>query len=361
MTQFIPGLDLNRRFYNDIVRPFLAGEFPGLKYTAARIGQGSEVLGFDTPMSTDHDWGMRLQIFLAREDYQEYGGVLHERLRHTLPKSYFGYPTNFSEADEEGSRLMVETDVLVNHRLEIWTIHEFLHDHMAWDSSNEPTIFDWLTWPQQLLLGITAGAVYSDQLGELSAIRQKLRYYPHDLWLYLLAAQWARIGQEEHFVGRTGYLDDDLGSRILAARLVHDLMNLCFLMERRYAPYPKWFGTAFNRLVCAPNLVPILKDVLQAKNWHDREDALCHAYEYVAHKHNALNITDPLPAEVEFFHDRPFRVINADRFVTALKEQITDQQVKQIGTDIGSIDQFSHSTDLRSYPRLHRRLHVLYT
>ena len=93
-----------------------------------------------------------------------------------------------------------------------------------------------VVYSQQHLLGVTAGAVYVDQLEELQRIRAKLRYYPHDVWLYLLAAQWARIGQEEHFVGRTGGIGDALGSRLLATRLVHDMMMLCFLQEKRYAP-----------------------------------------------------------------------------------------------------------------------------
>lgn len=172
MPQFIPGLELNRRFYDEIIRPLLAREFPGLKHAAARLGQGSEVLGYDTPMSMDHDWGPRLQIFLAPEDYLPVRDDLHERLRYALPNNFLGYPTHFDEADDEGTRLMAETDNLVDHRVEIWTIRDFFEDHMACDPFFEPTIFDWLTWPQQLLLRVTGGAVYVDQLGELGAIRQ---------------------------------------------------------------------------------------------------------------------------------------------------------------------------------------------
>ena len=36
--------------------------------------------------------------------------------------------------------------------------------------------------------------------------------------------------------------------RIVTARMAEKLMRLCFLIERRYAPYSKWFGAAFSRL-----------------------------------------------------------------------------------------------------------------
>lgn len=360
MNQFIPGLELNRKFYYEAVKPILTAEFPLLQFSAARIGNGSEVLGYDTPLSTDHDWGPRLQLFMRAKEYEQFQLEVTERLRYCLPRRFLGYPTHFSDPDDVDVRLLEETDGPVNHRVEVWSTHRFFIDYMAYDPHQEPTVLEWLSWPQQHLLGVTAGEVYDDDLGELIPLRRRLKQYPHDVWLYLLAAQWRRIGQEEHFVGRAGDVGDELGSKLLAARLVHDLMQLCFLMERIYAPYPKWFGTAFSHLTCAPRLTPILFHILDAQEWPSREDYLCQAYEIMAEMHNALGITEPLAAEVRFFHNRPFRVIDADRFVDAIKESLTDQAVKAIGTDIGSIDQFSHSTDLRSDPQLHKKLQSLY-
>jgi len=360
MNQFIPGLELSRRFYYESVKPILDVEFPMLHFTAARLGNGSEILGFDTSISTDHDWGPRLQLFLRHGDYEQFHGEVIERLRHKLPRHFMGYSTHFGDPDEEGTRLLVEADGLVNHRVEVWTIQGFFIDYMAYDPREEPTIFDWLSWPQQHLLGVTAGAVYDDYLGELKPLRERLKYYPHDVWLYLLTAQWSRIGQEEAFVGRTGEVGDELGSRLLASRLVHDLMQLCFLMERSYAPYPKWFGTAFSRLTCAPSLTPILAKVLNAPEWLKRQDYLCQSYEMVASMHNDLGITEPLETAVRNFHNRPFCVIDAARFVRAIKGTIKDPVVEAIATNIGGIDQFSHSTDLRSNPQLHKKLQTLY-
>ena len=44
MPQFIPGIQLNQLFYNEAVKPILASAFPGLHYSAALIGYGSDVL-----------------------------------------------------------------------------------------------------------------------------------------------------------------------------------------------------------------------------------------------------------------------------------------------------------------------------
>ena len=68
-------------------------------------------------------------------------------------------------------------------------------------------------------------------------------------------------------MARCGDVGDDVGSRLIAARLLGDLMRLCFLMERQYAPYAKWFGTAFARLDCAARLLPLFEGVLRAETW----------------------------------------------------------------------------------------------
>ena len=55
MPDFVPGIELCGAFYAQVVRPALAVAFPDLRYSAALLGTGSEVLGFDTERSTDTD------------------------------------------------------------------------------------------------------------------------------------------------------------------------------------------------------------------------------------------------------------------------------------------------------------------
>ena len=239
----------------------------------------------------------------------------------------------------------------------IFTTRRFFESLLTFDPTGDIRAADWLSIPEYRLGMLTAGRVFHDGLGELEPLRAKLHYYPHDVWLYMLAAQWQRIAQEEPFMGRCGQVDDDLGSRIVAARLVHDLMRLCFLMERTYAPYIKWFGTAFAQLDCADTLLPVLSHVLAARSWPEREKHLTTAYEFVAVTHNDLGITEPLSTKVSQFYLRPFFVIKAERFVNAIRKAITSEEVLALPEHLGAVDQFVDSTDARNEPAWSKELY----
>lgn len=161
---------------------------------------------------------------------------------------------------------------------------------------------------------------------------------------------------------RAGYAGDELGSSLIGSRLARDIMSLGFLMERQYAPYPKWLGTAFMQLRCAAGLAPLLWDAVRAETWQAREAALCAAYEALAHMHNALALTSPLPEQVSSFFDRPFQVIHAGDFAEALRSKISDPVVQRIAARdlVGSIDQFSDNTKLRGNPHWRSRIRRLY-
>lgn len=361
---FILGVRLCGLFYEEAVRPILETAFPLLTYSAALIGYGSDVLGYDTVRSTDHEWGPRLLLFVDDQAYAEVATTIQEELSQQLPRVFLGYSTHFGEPDAEGVQLREMHDAgPVAHKVEVHTPRQFCLDRLGVDPRDGLRVQDWLILPQQKLLEFTAGRVYYDGLGELGEIRTQLAFYPREVWLYLLAAQWQRISQQEPFVGRTAEVGDDLGSRLVAESLVRDLMRLCFLMARRYAPYPKWFGTAFSRLDAAPLLAPSLQGVLRADTWQERERHLCTAYEAVAHMHNALGITAPLAEHVSFFHNRPFRVIHGERFSTAIVDVIADAEVRdlvqRIGM-IGSIDQITDNVDVLTNPAQYVKLRALY-
>lgn len=364
MAEFIPGLKLSELFYQEAVKPILAADFPGLIYSAVLLGYGSEVLGFDTPQSTDHAWGPRLYLFLNKADFERLVAPINTALSQQLPHRFYGYSTSFSP-DEEGIPLLEETESgPVKHLVTITTVSAFFEDYLGLDPSKELEVIDWLVIPEQKLRTITAGKVFHDGPGDLTIIRQKLAYYPHDIWLLLLAAQWTRIEQEAPFMGRGGDVGDELGSQVIAARLVREIMKLCFLMERQYAPYSKWFGTAFARLKCAAQLSPLLQQTISTSGWKEREKLLSAAYELVARMHNALGITRPLETTVAQFYDRPYLVLKSS-FSREIVQVITSETVKRVlipGVKyaIGNIDQLVDSTDILSDTTLCVKLKALY-
>ena len=339
-ADFVSGVELARMFCAEVVGPLLEGRI----HSAARLGSGSDVLSFDTERSTDHGWGPQLQIFVGANEVEEIRSVIDSG----LPETFRGWPVYFGW-----------DEVAVQHHVEVSTLEEWLTAHLGFDPQGEIGIRNWLAMPQQLVLEVTAGAVFHDADGSLERVREKLAWYPEDVWLWLLACQWRRIAQEEPFVGRTAEVGDELGSRVLAARLTRDLMRLCFLLERRYAPYSKWLGSAFGRLDAASEVSPHLEAALEAADYPAREVGLCGAYECVARRHNGLGLTAVVDPEVRGFHARPFRVIEGDRFAEACLERIGDEWLKRQPL-VGGIDQFADSTDVLSSAQRSQKLAGIY-
>lgn len=349
-TKFISGLDLSQSFFGEAIAPFLESNFPHLRYSCGLIGPGSEVLGFDDEMSSDHHWGPRALLFLSDADYQRAVPQIAELLSRSLPREFRGYPTNFTAPDpnDNGTQLLQPVDSgPVNHRVEIWTIRRFFLNYTGFDVTEALKPCHWLAIPQQKLRTITAGRVFRDDL-DLRETCGRFSYYPRDVWLYLLACGWSRIEEEEHLMGRAGYVGDELGSAVIGARLVRDVMTLCFLIEKQYIPYAKWFGTAFQLLLAAADLTPLLQATVTASDWHERQRHLCGAYETLATRFNSLGVTNALPTTVEPFFARPFLVISKGRFSRAIVEKIEDAEVKAIACRglTGSIDLLSDNTEI---------------
>ncbi|HKF27895.1 MAG TPA: DUF4037 domain-containing protein [Candidatus Binataceae bacterium] len=364
MRQFIPGIRLNRLFYREAVAPILASAFPDLRYSAALIGYGSDVLGYDSERSTDHEWGPRLVLFLAEADREALGGAIDEVLSTRLAREFRGYSTDFTQPDENRVRSMARAEEgRVRHHVYLHSLPEFVGNYLGVAPNAAFSNIDWLLMYQNSLLELTTGAVYHDGLEELVPLRERLKWYPHEVWLYILASQWIRLAQEESFPGRCSEGGDEVGSRINAARLVRDVMRMCFLLERHYAPYGKWLGTAFARLNCASEVGPLLRAALSDDSWPDRERQLCAAYGAIARMHNALGIFAHLDTGTLSFHRRPYRVLGAGRFAKAVSDEIRDPQLRKIYGSvgpIGSVDQFADSTNLLMRSDLRTRLRVLF-
>jgi hypothetical protein len=147
--KFIPGLELAGSFFRQEVKPILDSHYPRLEYSAALIGCGSEVLGFDTEMSADHHWGPRVMLFLRPEDLEKECKAIRAILGKELPTAFRGYPTHFSDPNPDGKGVQLLQPVSsgpINHRVEMFTLADFFADYINIQIDEELEPVDWLTY-----------------------------------------------------------------------------------------------------------------------------------------------------------------------------------------------------------------------
>lgn len=333
------GIELARGYWADVVRPLLDRELPRLPRAAGRLGTGSDVLGLDDDTSRDHDWGLRLTLLVPAERVGEVDALLAA----SLPPSYQGWPTAFA----------LTGDPAVRHRVEVASPAGLVRSRTGLDVGAGLTPADWLALTGQSVLEVTAGPVFEDTSGEITTLRERLAWYPHDVWLHVLAADWTRVEQELPFVGRTGQRGDDLGSRLIAARLVTALVRLGFLLERRWPPYPKWAGTLFARLPVAPSAGGYLAGALAATTWQERDAALRGACEALHARQRAVGLPALDGAACEPFFDRPFTGLRDVAGV--LRSAVTAPEVRALDHR-GGVEQWVDDVGTLTDADLRRRL-----
>jgi hypothetical protein len=342
------GIELSRRFYEDLVRPWLATAAPGLPHAAALLGYGSELLGFDDAMSQDHNWGPRVQVFVDAPTFADGADALVAAFADAAPDTFLGHPIGMANRPHpaphsEGARGDIR------HGFEIWTLEHALALWVGLGPDEPRDNLGWLGLAEQRLIAMTGGAVFHDDDGRLTAARARLGAFPRDVRLYKLAGQWRRIAEEQPFVGRNGIAGDERGSRVIAARLARDLMRLAFLIEDRYAPYSKWFGTAFAALPCASDIGPKLDAVLDAGDWRSRDAALAQAALALGALQLARGVPGAVAPRIEPFHGRPFSVVNSEAIIAALMGAIEDPALRALPV-IGGLDQVTDATPVIEAP-----------
>lgn len=324
------GAELSRNYFERVVEPLVRDHWPGMPCAAARLGSGSDVLGLDDAMSRDHDWGLRLNLLVPDGLVADVDDHLAER----LPESFAGHPTRFATT----------WDPAVRHRVQVETARDLAVSRLGIDPTHDLTVDGWLSLTGQAVLEVTGGEVFVDDVGELDGIRRRLQWYPDDVWRHVVATDWARLAQELPFVGRTAERGDDLGSRVVAARLAGIAMHLGHLLERRWPPYAKWLGTSLTRLPRSGAAAEALHAAVAADGWREREAGLVaglRALNRMQEGAGLPTVDDP----VEPFWDRSYRGVR-EAVIVVLEESVEDPAVRALPRGVGSAEQWSDNVDV---------------
>jgi len=350
---FIKGLKLNEDYAHHVVKPLIDRHYPSLNYALGLIGYGSDVLGFDTEISMDHNWGPRLILFLEEYQYYELREELDELLRLQLPVVFQGFPTNFTHPSTDSTQRMEAIDKNpVNHLIQITTVRRFVENSIGFDVNCELTIKDWLYFSEQGLLELTEGKIFFDSLGTITQIRSTLSTFPKDILRIKLASLWDMISNEEAFIGRCVDIGDDIGLRLITARIVNILMKICYYLEERYIPYSKWFGSGFDRLLIGKEIKASLMSCLTMKEAEKIQLSLADMYSRIVSYQNSKSLTESIDSNVQYYYSRPYTVIFANRIVDALVDSIEDQEIKMCDYRLIGLEQKVDGMDFTTQSKL---------
>jgi uncharacterized protein DUF4037 len=276
------GLAISREFIESTLLPLLKKSLPDdfNRLAIAIVGTGSEILGVDDEISRDHHWGPRANVMYLRSDADRLRNRLRKLFDEELPRTYGEYAIHANIGNLTG--------------VCCGAVEDFFLRFLGTDQLPARDL-DWLAMCEVDLFHVTAGQVVYDGPGELTRRREALAYYPPNIWRKRVA-DWCMYvtGRDAPYnIHRVSKRRDELTSTIYFGLCVKRLMELCFAINRQYAPYTKWLNQTFRRLpVCAEQLAPLIDSAMAEPAWKERVLILIEANYVVADALAKLDLTE---------------------------------------------------------------------
>jgi len=240
------GLELSKKYYLAFGAPMIKKQFPELENRVAvgLCGEGSECLGYDDDISSDHDFEPSFCMFITDEDEEQYGFQL-KRAYSKLPKEFEGYKKQ-AVSPAGGSRRGVIR------------ISDFYRRFIGVPGAPENDL-QWLYISPNSLLEACNGEIWRDDLGEFSAVRNIIKSgYSEDIRLKKIAAHCVTAFQAgEYNYGRLILRGDTGAAQLAVFEYAKHIISVIYLLNHRYEPYYKWVYRGMDDL-------PVLGDLKEA-------------------------------------------------------------------------------------------------
>ncbi|MBQ2781990.1 MAG: DUF4037 domain-containing protein [Oscillospiraceae bacterium] len=291
------GLELSRAFYEAYGKPMLEEQFPQLLPLLAvgLFGSGSECFGYDDETSRDHDFEPAFCLFLPDED------IVDRRTAFLLERAYAKLPREFK------GLLRSLTAPVGGPRHGVLRTREFFSQKIG-SAEGTLRLEDWLRVPEYALAECCNGELFFDNYGEVTAIRQHLAVYPHDVRCKKLAGQLLLMVQAGQYnYPRCLAHGETAAAQLAVNEFVNAALAVIFLLNGRYLPFYKWqfralrelpilgdSGRVLEYLLCTPNdedtaqekqelIEELASKVITALQEQQLTDAICgdlekHAY-----------------------------------------------------------------------------------
>ena len=285
------GLELSRKYFKAFGEPMLERDFPDLLRLSAvgLCGEGSECLGYDDDISSDHDFEPGFCIFIP-DDTDERTIFKLERAYAKLPDEFEGY---------KRSRL----SPVGGNRHGVIKIGDFFEKHVG-DRDGKLSLYGWAKIEPWYLLAATDGEVFRDDGGDFTSKRAYLSDMPRDAWLKRLAGHLLMAKQAGQYNYMRCFSHGECGAAQLAAvEFVKNAVSAIFLLNKKYEPFYKWTFRAMRDLEKLGTLADVMEFLISTENTEKTVDSKYGIIEDVAgmiiEELQSLGITDAICGDLE--------------------------------------------------------------
>ena len=254
------ALEEARIFYESFGRDMIHSEFPEFedRIAVGLVGRGSECFGFDDALSRDHDFEQGFCLWLTDADDILIGETLAKAYRE-LPIRAASARSRLGEANRGPRRI------------------GFFYRRYLGSDRPPKDARDWLRLPSWALAEATNGAVWRDELGAFSAIREELLHgMPEDVRRKKLAARLIGMAQSGQYNYERCLRHGEEGAAMLAlADFVRESCGAIYLLNRAHMPYYKWALRGLERLPLLADMREPLEFLLTAENDPEGRQTKC--------------------------------------------------------------------------------------
>ena len=248
------GLELSRKYFDAFGRQAMIDKFPEIsdKIAVGLCGEGSECLGYDDGVSSDHDFEPGFCVFIP-DDTDERTIFRLERAYAKLPREFEGYSR--SHLAPVGGR-----------RHGVIKIGDFF-EKFTGSRDGELSLGAWAVIPSHYLLSATNGEVFYDGSGDFTKIRNRLEKMPEDARLKRLAGNLLLSKQAGQYNFLRCIEHGEYGAAQLAAiEFSRHIISAVFLLNNKYEPFYKWTFRALRELPVLSELSDILEFLISTES-----------------------------------------------------------------------------------------------
>lgn len=256
------GIELSKEYFEAFGKEVLETEFSAALPLLAvgLVGGGSECLGFDDEVSTDHDFEPGFCIFLPDEEtVDRRTAFLLERAYAKLPKEFMGFirsPLNPVGGNRHG----------------VIRMEDFFLEKVG-SRDGRLSLGQWFSVPEQGLLEATSGAVFFDNLGKFSEIRKRLGYFPEDIRLKKLSGHLLLMAQSGQYnYNRCILRGNTAAAQMAVFEFTKSALHTIYLLNRTYMPYYKWSFRGLEGLPILGDLTGDLEYLISSGNSTDEAE-----------------------------------------------------------------------------------------